>query len=82
MDGAYADLATAIELDPRSALPYANRGNIRQNRGDLASAVMDFTRAIERDPGLVNRYFNRGNACHRLGDIEAAHASFSTPGTM
>ena len=39
MDGAIADYDRAIQLDPKDAAIYNNRGLVKQERGDLEAAI-------------------------------------------
>lgn len=68
---------TAIRLDPKQTLAYANRGGSRLHLGDLAGAVEDFNEAIALDPKNVEAHINRGDARRQLGQIEKALADLN-----
>ena len=72
--GALADYAKAIEIDPRYASAYFNRGIVRQAKGDLDSAIADYTRAIELDPRYAKAYYGRGLTRQAKGDLDGAIA--------
>ena len=72
--GAIADLNRAIRSDPRMAIAYFLRGDIKRSCGDAQSAVADFTIGIKLDPKCVPAYVCRGNARRNLGDTKGAIA--------
>jgi tetratricopeptide (TPR) repeat protein len=72
LTSAIADYTKAIELDPKYAAAYNNRGFALYDQGDLAAAIKDYTKAIELDPKLAQLYNNRGNALSDQGDLAAA----------
>ena len=47
-----ADFTKAIELDPKYAEAYANRGLVYANLKEMDKAVDDWHKAIELNPGL------------------------------
>ena len=56
-----------VTLAPREdAIAYYNRGNAKDDKGDLDGAIADYNRAIELDPKLAIAYNNRGNAEKKL----------------
>ena len=67
----------AIDLNPRAAHAYYNRGNVYHNRGELGDAITDYTKAIELNPNLTEAYNNRGNAYHITGDYKQAIADYT-----
>jgi tetratricopeptide (TPR) repeat protein len=74
-DGAIADFTNAIELDPKSAEAYDDRGKARV--GDWDGAIADFTKAIELNPENPDAYMNRGQAKEAKGDQAGADADFA-----
>jgi tetratricopeptide (TPR) repeat protein len=48
--GALADFDRALELNPRNADAYSDRGAVREIRGDFAEAVSDYDKVIELKP--------------------------------
>ena len=63
---------TAIELDPKNALAYSNRGAAYINLKKNEKAIEDCTKAIELDPKNALAYINRGVAYGNLGKHEEA----------
>jgi tetratricopeptide (TPR) repeat protein len=76
MDGAIADFNRAIEIYPKDAAPFYNRGIARQSKGDLDGAMADFDRTIELDPQNAPAYYNRGNIKKAKGDADGAQADY------
>ena len=76
-DRAMREYSRAIELDPKYAFAYINRGNIYSNKNDYDLAITDYTRAIELDPKSVSAYNNRGNAYYRKNDHDRAITDYN-----
>jgi tetratricopeptide (TPR) repeat protein len=75
--GAIADYAQVLRLNPEFALAYNNRGNARRAVGDHQGEIADYDQAIKinqnwGDIGLWAAYNNRGNARCDLGDYQGA----------
>jgi len=62
----------AIELDPKLALAYFNRGAMYNYLGNHQQAISNYDRVIEFHPKLTNAYFYRGNSYRDLGDYRRA----------
>jgi tetratricopeptide (TPR) repeat protein len=76
--GAIADYTKAIELDPKFALAYNNRGFVRSALGDKQGAIADYTESIRfNNPELHIPYNNRGIAHADLGNTQAAIADYN-----
>ncbi|MRG92962.1 tetratricopeptide repeat protein [Polyangium spumosum] len=54
-----------------------NRGNRKQEEGDLDGAIDDFTEAIDLAPEEHAPKYNRGNARSLAGDVEGALADYT-----
>jgi tetratricopeptide (TPR) repeat protein len=54
------DYTKSIELNPKYAEAYINRGNILNSEKRYDDAIRDFNKAIELRPDFPNSYFNRG----------------------
>ena len=52
----------AIELSPRCARAYNNRGGAHLILSDHAEAISDFNKAIDLSPTYISAYHNRANA--------------------
>lgn len=67
----------AIELSPRHAASYNNRGDAYQALGKEEEAFQDFSRAIQLNPEFAPAYINRGNINQKRGKHEEAIQDFS-----
>ena len=59
-DQAIAEFNKDIELNPRDALAYSNRGAAFLEKGQHDRAITDLNKAIELNPRLAIAYSNRG----------------------
>ena len=75
--GALADCAKAIELNPKHALAYKLRGNLRNSQGDLEGSLADYNQAIELNPSNPILYFDRGNTKQIKHDQAGAIADYT-----
>jgi tetratricopeptide (TPR) repeat protein len=48
--GRFADYDKAIELDPKYAMSYYNRGRTYESKAEHDRAIADYDKAIELDP--------------------------------
>jgi len=64
---AFADLNTAINLDPESAWAIGTRGQVYQAMDRHEEAVADLTRAIELDPELAWALAERDETYRLMG---------------
>jgi Tfp pilus assembly protein PilF len=55
-DGALTDLNKAIELEPKYAKAYGDRGIVRMMRGENAAAESDFRKCFELDKRLESQF--------------------------
>lgn len=76
------DLNRAIELSPRFAYAYYNRGNIYFAQNKVENAISDYTEAIRLQPDFADAYFNRGLAYIKAGNTTAGRADLSKAGEM
>ena len=60
-DLAIADYKKALEINPKSAEAYNNRGNAYFSKGKFDQAIADFNKALEINPRYAEAYYNRGN---------------------
>lgn len=82
MRGALDDLDRAIELSPRLAAAWYNKGVILGSAGDFTSAIAAFSRAIEIEPGMGEAWYNRGYSYLNLGNRDAGLADLSKAGEL
>jgi tetratricopeptide (TPR) repeat protein len=73
---ALTDATHAVDLNPKSAAAYLNRGNVERDKRDLDAAIADYTQAIQLDSKLANAYFNRGLVHRQKGNLDAAIADY------
>ena len=66
----------AIELDPKNAIPWSNKGNDLSELGRHSEALAAFNRAIELNPKLAITWTNKGYALNELGRHEEALSAF------
>ncbi|PYL10234.1 MAG: hypothetical protein DME33_01365 [Verrucomicrobia bacterium] len=76
-DGAIADVNRALQLNPRNAKAYDDRGLAKLSSGDLDSALADFNHALQSDPKLAPAYESRGVAKAIKGDLDSAVADYN-----
>ncbi|MBI2898877.1 MAG: protein kinase [Planctomycetes bacterium] len=75
LEGAIADCAEAVRINPRCTGAHFISGLARQRKGDLDGAISDYTRAlgIARHAGT---FFNRGLARLGKGEYDGAIADY------
>src|SRR5262249_40784773 len=71
------DYTKAIDLDPKFAHAYNNRGNAYDAKGDHDRPFADYNKAIDLDPKFAIAYYNRGVAYTAKGDHDRAIADYS-----
>jgi tetratricopeptide (TPR) repeat protein len=67
----------AIEINPKYANAYNNRGNAYTYKGDYDRAISDFNQAILLNPKNAVAYDNRGFAYYKKGDYDKAISDFN-----
>lgn len=77
-----SDIDMTLELSPRFAMAYFNKGNLLLEQRDYTSALSAFTKAIENKPDMGEAYYNRGYVYFRLGNKEAGSADLSKAGEL
>jgi tetratricopeptide (TPR) repeat protein len=77
-----ADFDKVIELSPRMAVAYFNKGNMYLAVNDYTSALSAFNKAIELKADFGEAYYNRGYVYFRLGNKEAGSADLSKAGEL
>ena len=63
---------SACSLADNTAADYNNRGNAKQEKGDIDGAITDFNQAIEINPKYSEAYNNRGDAKLATGDLNGS----------
>ncbi len=73
---AFDDFNRSIELNPKFAKAYSNRGALYVQAGKLDKASDDYRQAIALDPELAVAHKGRGRVCHMLGQFDLAVQHF------
>jgi tetratricopeptide (TPR) repeat protein len=76
-DGPLADSTRAVELAPKYAAAWVNRGVTYARQGKPDEAVADFSRAIDLDPKYAAAWLNRGVAYAEGGKPDKAVADYT-----
>src|SRR5262249_60699514 len=71
-----SDSRRGLELDPRAARAYTNRGNALRASGDLAEAMNDYNQALAIDPREALALLNRGLGYLQQGREAEARQDF------
>lgn len=71
-DQAITDYTKALELNPKFASAYNNRGAAYAQKGQFDKAITDYTRALEINPKYAEAYNNRGAAYRQKGKYDQA----------
>ena len=77
-NGVISDYTKALELKPRFAEAYLNRGFAKRSIGDIEGAKGDFKKSIDVDPTPKDAaaYYQRALAKFALGDKDSALSDF------
>lgn len=76
LEHAEAELALALEYNPRFTEAWVNLGLVEMRRGNLEKAHHDFRRAIELNPDLPAPFHGMGLLEEKIGDVEHAEKSY------
>lgn len=79
---ALADYDAALELDPRLAFVWINKGNIYYASSDFTSAIQCYSKALELDPSFGAALYNRGLTYLRIGNRRLAFNDLSKAGEL
>ena len=71
-----------IDLQPRMAIAYFNKGNTLLEMQDYVEAIQAFDKAIQLDPVLGEAYYNRGYVYLKMGNKERGVADLSKAGEL
>lgn len=77
-----ADFDKVIELSPRMAFAYYNKGVVLAEAGDNTTALGEFSKAIELKKDLGEAYYNRGYIYMQLGRRDNGVADLSKAGEL
>jgi len=86
-DLAVKDFNIAIEMNPKNADAFRDRGRIKCDiknslNYDFAGGMEDLNKAIELDPNNAGSFYIRGSVKHRMGDKEGACLDWSKAGEL
>ena len=76
-DEAISDYTKALEINPRDALAYYNRGIAYNKKGRHDEAISDFNKALEINPRDAWAYYNRGIAYDNKGEYDQAISDYT-----
>ena len=76
------DLSDAIQLSPKNAYLYYNRGNLYALRQDYQRAIDDYNRAIALEQDIAEIYYNRGLARIHSKHVAEGIADLSKAGEL
>ena len=66
------DYNKALEINPRLAIAYYNRGNAYLSKGQYDEAISDYNKALEINPRYAGAYANRGFFYYAKGQYDKA----------
>lgn len=76
------DINHAIDISPRMAPVWFNKGNLLYELGDYTSAIASYTKAIELSAAMGEAYYNRGFIYLKMGNQNAGIADLSKAGEL
>jgi tetratricopeptide (TPR) repeat protein len=68
------DYSVVLQLDPKDADAFRERGMVHARLGDLDKAIADYTQAIKVRPDFADAYRSRSKAYRDKGDVDRAVA--------
>jgi len=74
---AMSDFNEALEIDPRFAQTYNNRGIAYVSKGQYDKAISDYNRALQINSRYAEAYNNRGIAYHNKGQYDQAISDYN-----
>ncbi len=75
-DAAMRDYDEAVRLSPKSAGPYAWRGILHDEEGEVAAALQDYSSSLRFNPNLGGVLSRRGRLYFQQNDLDNAIADF------
>ena len=77
LNTAITKLTKIIELDPKNAKAYYDRGITWREMGEYEKAIADYTKAIQINPEYAKAYNSRGLAWKKQGNYDKAIADYT-----
>jgi tetratricopeptide (TPR) repeat protein len=68
----------ALDINPRHAKAYNNRGNAWAKKGNYNRAIADYNKALEINPRLTETYYNRGCNWADKGNYDRAITDYDS----
>jgi len=68
---------TTLEINPRIAEAYNDRGVAYYSKGQFDLSIADYNNALEINPRFAVAYYNRGNAYRSKGQYDQAIADYN-----
>jgi tetratricopeptide (TPR) repeat protein len=78
LDGALADFAVSIRLEPGNVESFDYRADVYQRKQDFDRALADYNEASRIDPTYAAAYYSRGKIYQQKGDIDKARAEYNS----
>lgn len=75
-DSAVSDYSKAIELNPKDAATYLNRGRAYSNKKSYDLAMLDYDKWVELSPKETTAYFTRGDLHEKRGNLQLAMSDY------
>ena len=69
LDEALAEIEALLELDPKHAAAYNNRGVVHRRKGRHLNAIAEFSKAIAEKADYFESLNNRGSVRSQQGDL-------------
>ncbi len=79
---ALADYDAALDIDPRLAFVWLNKGDIYYAANDFTSAIECYSKALQLDPSFGAALYNRGLTYLRIGNRRLAFSDLSKAGEL
>jgi tetratricopeptide (TPR) repeat protein len=76
-DQAISDYTRAIEINPKFAEAYNERGVVYDDKDQFDLAISDYTKAIEINPKFAVAYNNRGGVYDGIGQYDQAISDYT-----
>ena len=76
-DQSISEYTKAIEINPKYAKAYNNRGIAYANKGQYDRAISEYTKTIEINPKFTDAYSNRGGVFANIGQYDQAISEYT-----
>ncbi len=76
-DRAIREFTKALEINPKYAVAYNNRGVVYTKKRQYGRDIRDFNKALEINPKYAEAYYNRGNHYYNQREYDRAIRDFT-----